>query len=417
MILNTTFLTQLIQKHAVPGLTAYITDANSHILASTDESRVGKNSTTAQFILKSGRPAIIEHEDSFLNKADTRDYITYGTLITNLEEVIGIIICSGPHNAATSLGSLLRASLETAFEYQSFTQSILHAGDERSIIARALIDNTMARQKIITSMNKIEMDPTLIRCVICINLEHHRPSYFNINLNLGYQSSIERINEDIIKRVRACRFFNTQDLILAYDRNTIIVIKSFIQNSEISRAYLALDIICDEIGIILKLFTSFTYRIAYGNLYPEISDVKKSFSEATETIRIGKKTHPNDNVYTLDKLMFDHVCHNIDPQIVNKIILPAINALNFGDKAFPIDIIDTANAFVDNCLSLSSTSAATFQHRNTIRNRLEKLKEKTSLDPASNFSDAFIVKMIWTYMVLTANDEVVEKTPNSMSEI
>ncbi len=408
MILNTSFLAQLLEKHKTPGAIVYVTDTNAHILASTEESRVGATSTTAQFILKSGRPAVIEHNDALQGDRDDQNRVTYGTPLLAQEETIGVVIASGAHAAATSLGLLIKSALETAIEYQNYTQSILHTGDERSVIARALLDNSMSEPKIVTALNKLEMDPLLLRSVIYINLAHHRPNYFNINLNLGYQSSIERINEDIVKRIRACRFFNTQDMILAYDRNTILIIKSFIQNSDISRAYLSLDKICEEVESLLSAFTCFSFHIAYGNIYANLKDVTKSFSEAAETIRIGKKTRPDDQVYILDNLLFDHVCHFIDPQIVNKIILPALEALKNGETALPVEIIGTANAFVDNCMSFSRTAAATFQHRNTIGNRLDKLRQKTGLDPAKSFHDAFIVKMIWTYLTLSAGGAPAE---------
>lgn len=409
MIFNTGFLAQLLEKHATPGTIAYVTDANAHILASTKDSRIGTTSTTAQFILQSGRQAVIEHNDALQGGQDAeRNTVTYGTPITILDEIIGTVVVFGAHAVAVALGQLVKTALETAMEYQSYTQSILHTSDKRSIVARALLDSSMTKPKIVTALNKLEMDPQLLRSVIYINLSHQRPNYFNINLNLGYQSSIERINEDIVKRIRACRFFNTQDMILAYDRNAILVIKSFIQNSDIGRAYLSLDKICEEIEVLLADFTSFTYHIAYGNIYPEIEDVRKSFSEAAETIRIGKQTHPEERVYILDKLLFDHVCHFIDAQVVNKIILPAMEALKSGESSFPVEIINTANAFVDNCMSFSRTAAATFQHRNTVGNRLDRLRQKTGLDPAKSFHDAFVVKMVWTYLALSDRQPEIE---------
>ena len=408
MILNTDFLSQVLTKYASPEARTYITDDSARIFASTDVSRIGTSSTTAQFILRTGRTAIIEHEDGGEAESNKQNLVTYGIILEFDQEVFGVIVSSGLHSVVVPLGALIKASLETAVAYQHYSQTLLHNSDERTLIANALLDERVNQQKVTDMMNRIEMDAALLRSVICISLKHHQPSYFNINLNLGYQSSVERINEEILKRISASRFFNTQDLMLVFDRNTIIIIKSFIQNSDISRAYLSLDKICEDIESILSSFTSFSFHIAYGNLYRGVLDVRKSFLEATEIINIGIKTHPTESVYALNNLMFDNVCHYLQPQIVNKIILPAIAKLTREDKNIQTEIIDCAEAFVDNCMNISQTSSNLFLHRNTTHTRLEKLKEKTGLDPANNFADAFVVKMLATYIKLNEPTQPIQ---------
>ena len=76
---------------------------------------------------------------------------------------------------------------------------------------------------------------------------------------------------------------------------------------------------------------------------------------------------------------------------------PALQKLRRRDGTLPMELILCCEAFVDSCMSLSETSARTQLHRNTIRARLEKLNILTGLDPAANFKDAFLVKMLAVY--------------------
>jgi carbohydrate diacid regulator len=49
-------------------------------------------------------------------------------------------------------------------------------------------------------------------------------------------------------------------------------------------------------------------------------------------------------------------------------------------------------------MNISRTAKNSALHRNTISSRLEKLKTLTSLNPANNFRDAFIIKMLAIYV-------------------
>ena len=57
------------------------------------------------------------------------------------------------------------------------------------------------------------------------------------------------------------------------------------------------------------------------------------------------------------------------------------------------DLLTLAEAFVDSCMSFSETSKKMKIHRNTVTTKLDKLKELTGLDPATNIADAFFIKM------------------------
>jgi carbohydrate diacid regulator len=79
-------------------------------------------------------------------------------------------------------------------------------------------------------------------------------------------------------------------------------------------------------------------------------------------------------------------------------IEPAITKLRKKNGTLPAELVSCAEAFVDNCMNFSQTAKNHRIHRNTIMSRLEKLKILTGLDPVNSFRDAFIIKMIATYI-------------------
>ena len=260
------------------------------------------------------------------------------------------------------------------------------------------MNNKVDTEKAAAMMINLEMDPNLLRAVICIKLEYHQTSYFNINLNLGYQSSMERIKNEAIQKICNNKYFNSQDIVHSLDRNTIVIIKSFIPVNDYLKIYLSLDKICEEIEKALISFTAFSFCMAYGNLYYGITDLNKSFNEANDIIGLGQKNKPEDHFYVLENILFENVCHFLHPQIINKILLPNINKLICKDGTIMKELIETAEVYIDHCMNFTATSEVMHLHRNTIGSRLEKLEALTGLSPNDSFRDAFIIKMIAVYI-------------------
>lgn len=298
---------------------------------------------------------------------------------------------------AEQIGSAIQTALEAALEYEVYSRQAVSGQDALQQIARMMLDCSTDRETLLSLMNRHELDPELLRTVICIRLNHHKTSYFNINLSLGYQASFEQLREEVVRRLRRSRPLNAQDLIYAPDRNTLLVIKVFLPSSDLSKLYLALDVVCRNLAATLRSFTAFSLSIAYGNLYSGVDNLYDSWREAAETLAVGFQSGQNTDLYSLESLLFESVCRHLQPQVINKMLEPALQKLRRRDGTLPMELILCCEAFADSCMSLSETSARTQLHRNTIRARLEKLNILTGLDPAANFKDAFLVKMLAVY--------------------
>ena len=289
----------------------------------------------------------------------------------------------------------------TKKEYETLktlASSRLSNDSSKEQLARLFLSTQTDYQKCISMMNRMELDPTLLRSVIYINLKFYKTSYFNINLSLGYQSSIENIIWDAASTIAQSRYLNSQDITFVYDPTTIVVIKSFIPLPDDAKIYHALDKICQDLDHTLDEMNAFEHCIAYGNLYSSVDYLKKSFDEAKETINIGQKTGTMARLYILEDILFDNVHHHLNRQIINKLLNPTLEKLKKKDGTVRTDLLFCAEIFVDNCMNISATSKKCFLHRNTINMRLEKLKELTGLDPAGSFRDAFIIKMLSVHL-------------------
>lgn len=396
------YIQKMLEKYNNDSLIV-ITDEQAKVFASTDYSRIDKHSTTAEYIIHNRQPSLIERVD----EESSPNHLVYGTPIYHAEELFGVVVISS-HSNVVENGNIIRSNIESILEFDKYNSGLISDND-RDQIGRLLLTDHIDQNKCILLMNKQEIDPSLLRTVIYIHLHFHKTSYFNINLNLGYESTIENHLHNIKVQIMNSRYLNTQDIVFSYDRNAIVVIKSFIPVSDHVRIYHAMDKICQSLGEELATNNAYIFRLAYGNLYSRIPDIKKSFNEAKATLQTGYQANDSYFFYKLEHILFENICQDLNPQIENKLLLPSLEKLKKKDGTIRTDLLSCGELYIDNCMNISQASKKGFMHRNTIHTRLEKLRELTGLDPTSSFKDAFIVKLLAVYLRQNENTKGLQE--------
>lgn len=383
------FLNPLIQKYKKDDVEIYIADSSARIIASSDAERIGNTSNTARYITTIRHAAAIQSDRSAYEKR-----IHYGVPVIINGSLEYIVVTYGNSDFTMQIGTTIHAAMQTALEYQEYqSQKTRNPPDEQDQLCALLLSSKSDKSKLLSLMYRHELDPNLMRVVIDIKLDFYKNEFFNINLNLGYESSIEKLRTDISRSLKKSRFLNSQDLLYVPDCNTILIIKSFLHNSDISRMYLALEEVCKDLVTVLNRFNGLSFSIAYGNFYHDISEIHTSWKEAAEMLEIGNISGVR-SFYSLDSLLLDCISLHLLPQIEDKYILPLEKKLTRGDGQLQTDLVANAEAFVDNCLSVTAASQQTGTHRNTINSRLKQFTAQTGLNPSASFKDAFLSKML-----------------------
>ena len=285
----------------------------------------------------------------------------------------------------------LREILDDSAENRQSMPELLE--QERSRLVAALLEEHHDRREVDALLQKMEIDESRLYSVICLQLTFKTNQYFNINLNLGYESQIEKARSDILKTIRENKYFNTRDLCVFYKRNEIVILKSFIDNHDHTRIYMALDQICASIENDLSGLYLLEFKMAYGNVYSDIFQLKSSYKEAVEIISIGHIEHPERSFYNINSILIDSICYSLHPQIIDKIILPNIRILADRQGSNYADLLTCCECFVDCCMNVKNAAEKASIHRNTLNTRLSKLKSLTGLDPIYSFQDALTLKL------------------------
>jgi carbohydrate diacid regulator len=328
------------------------------------------------------------------------EYTVIGTPLMSSNDLLGVILAEVRNlRKGEQMIATIRTSLETFIEHHQTLQEEVTATSRDEDIIHELLGtkkNELEEQisyKLFKSLKTLGFDLFLLRSVILIELEKKTNTYFNINLDLGYESSIETFKNKVVSAIKANKYLNNQDVVAFYDNNHIVVLKAFLDVGNIGKLYFALDNICHAIMKDLDAAKIFAYRIAYGGIYNNLFAVKKSFQEAEDTIRLGSMFQEDHGIYTADYGLLEHISYYLPPILKQKTVQDILSKLKKADGSIDLDLLFIAEGFVDQCMNLMKTANTLHLHRNTVAGKIEKFKLKTGLDPERNFKDAFLTKM------------------------
>lgn len=251
---------------------------------------------------------------------------------------------------------------------------------------------------IIVQGTNLGYDMNLPRLVITIDLQPKGNEYFNINLNLGYDSSVEYMREIIKKKVRENEFLNNQDIVSFYGDNCIVVVKSFLDANNREMKYNALDKICNSIYGEIEENRLFIISIAYGRLTDRAENIKLSYKDTREIIDINKRLKKPAGVLSIKDIIFEDIVYNLNEGIADKCIDPIVSKICGSCRNAGIDIFNTIECYLENNMSISKTAEKLFLHRNSVILRLEKIKSITGLDITNNISHLFLLKLAIAYI-------------------
>lgn len=389
--MDSDFLSILIKKYNNISAEIYVADTNARIVACSSKERVGNIGNTARYIISIMHAASIQS-----NISQNNNLVYYGIPIIINSNLVYIVVVKGNADEVQPIGKQLSDVIESTIEYTNYQEKkSSDPSNDFEKIASMILSDSVDSEKASSLMYRHELSPNLLRSVIFIHLIFHKNSYFNINLSLGYEASIEEQRQDILKQVKGNRYLNSQDLIYAPDRSTLLIIKSFLPTDEKSKVYQAMEEVCKDLSKVLKSNSGFSFSIAYGDFYSKIGDIHKSLKESSELIDLGESSGKT-SFFSPYSQFLEFTTQHISQMTINHIILPVLNKLNF--KAdFSKFLLDTAEAFVDNCMSLSATAQQLSIHRNTVNSRIHRFEDLTGLFPSINFKDAVIIKMTALY--------------------
>ena len=116
-----------------------------------------------------------------------------------------------------------------------------------------------------------------------------------------------------------------------------------------------------------------------------------SFQEAGEALNTGIRYHLPGRVYSYSRQALERIADLIPENGVNLIRQQILHP--DAEKVLTGEMMETARAFFQNDLNLSTTAKKLFIHRNTLLYRMDKIRKATGLD-LRKFEDAVVFRLL-----------------------
>ena len=360
MPLNTLTAQKLLKKIMDKlGYNINIMNEYGEIIASGDETRIGKIHSGALEVLKEGKD--MEYFDFIDNNIESAKPGVNIPLVIN-NEIIGVLGVTGNPKEVGKIAAIVKLTAEILIEKELDT--------DKKILKQTSINN-------------------YINMMISKNNEHYIPSILIWLEKNNYQiENINRIvclikfdnNDYIISKIKDSSDFNSQDIISYFGDNEFILIKSFDKKQYgLERKILNNFFIYLQNSLDSKLGLHF--KASCGAVSKNINEISSSYEQAKFLLNWNQYSNNGEVFFIEDYILEFYISTNEQSSL--KMILRNVLKIIKNNSNLKETIITMSKYN----MSITKTSDKLSVHRNTIVYRMRKIKELLNLDPINNNID------------------------------
>ena len=369
MPLNTITAQKLLKKIMDKlGYNINIMNEYGEIIASGDESRIGKIHSGALEVLKEGKD--MEYFDFIDNNIESaKPGVNIPLFINN--EIIVVLGLTGNPKEVGKIAAIVKLTAEILIEKELDT--------DKKILKQTSINNYI---NMMISKNNEHYIPSILIWLEKNNYQIENISRIVCLIKFDNNDYLDknRLNDYIISKIKDPADFNSQDIISYFGDNEFILIKSFdkkqygSERSILNKFFLNLKNSFDN-----KLGLNF--KASCGAVSKNINEISSSYEQAKFVLNWNQYSNSREVFFIEDYILEFYI--SVNDQSSLKMILRNILKIIKNNSNFKETIITMSKYN----MSIAKTSSKLSVHRNTIVYRMKKIKEMLNLDPINNNID------------------------------
>ncbi|MBM7557031.1 CdaR family transcriptional regulator [Halanaerobacter jeridensis] len=376
------------------GKNINIMDENGLIIGSGDKERIDQFHEGAEKVISSGDPLEISHSDA-QNLKGVKPGINLP--IEFNEQIVGVVGITGAPDKIRDYAELVKITAELMLQQSVLEEEIRLEDRAHDNFIQDLIslDEDDDKEFIKTRAEILGYNMMISRVAVVIGIDnfwefaYHKLNKKEETVDEGIY--IQQLKNQILSEIKDLLYQDQQDMISMAGNNNFLVIKSFhAELKAVDKEEYLFDLAA-KIKELLSTKYDLNLTIGIGNYHPGIEGISNSFSEAKQAREIGAKLFGSDDIYHINELEIGKLLEEVSPATkkwFSKITLGTAQNRDDLDET----LVETLDIFFANDLNVSQTARKLYIHRNTLLYRLDKVKDKTNLDPRQ-FSDALRLKL------------------------
>lgn len=305
-------------------------------------------------------------------------------------KIIGVVGMTGDPEEIRNYGALVKMTTEMMFRQDFLTKQLRAEKNARDNYIKDIILGQFGSDldSFIERGRNFEIDVLLERQAVVIDLVSGQ------NNRSLLSSELERqIHSDEILRILEYQFSHKENLIVYMGSGRYVVLKRVDDKQRSKAAFIkSMNELSNKLGE-----HNFNAVIGIGSTQIHWLNLKASFVEACDAIKIGMKVNDEAKVFHIQDLLLEKGLDTMDDNIKSSLITSFLANAEHVEAKQRQEMEKTLIALFDSNLNVSEAAKKLFLHRNSLTYRLKKLSESTGLDPLSFYD---VVK-IYTALILS----------------
>lgn len=282
-------------------------------------------------------------------------------------EIVGVVGITGPPSEVSNYGELLKMAAEMMLQQAYLMEQI--QWDKRlkqEIVNELLNEEAISDRLFLERANRMGIDLEVPRVALVIELKPHKsetetPGQLHAKVVSLIESKLEKA-----------------DLLTSSSAFEIVVLKTIpLKNQEWDTS--ATDQQITQLLGSLKQVKGVSSKIGLGMYFPSAKGISMSYRSAKETLDTGKILYPEREKYTYSEMTFPVLVSRLHRGDHNRELLRPYELIVETDTTRELQ--ETLKVFIEESGELNHTAEKLFIHRNTLRYRLQVIKNITGKDP------------------------------------
>ncbi len=231
----------------------------------------------------------------------------------------------------------------------------------------------------------------------------------NLDLLMA-RTKFNKYKEELISVIDHVAYLNNQNVLSIHRGNFIISFIKVKENTPFYNSSLYLKEFVDDVyDAMMKYNEKTKVRIGVGKPCPEFLEMKKSYTQAQEAIRISVQINQPASVSFYEELLIYHLLDSVNSRdSLEELYQSTLGRLLSFDQQNNANLVDTLAQYFQSGGNISDAAKRMFLHRNTFIYRLEKIKTILNSE-LKNPDEVFKIQIGLLIMKIINNPKVKEK--------
>lgn len=374
-------LSKLAQKIAditseVIDFDVIVTDENAIIIGASDQARLGMYHEASIRVMATKK---INDEFYYKDKKGTKQGITLPIILA--DRAIGAIGITGKRHEVEKFGKLVKKQAELLLSEEIFLKSsILREQSVQSLIREILVFNPEESEDfiIITRGYELGYDLKPPHIAIAINLFSISEQKKEMNREQAENESfyIQIIKLNILSKIRNI-FNKSNDIVTTLGDDKFIILYSLYNNYDEEKVYYDVKQKCT---MLLKELDNggVVAAVGIGSIARDITELKDSYKDAWKSLEIGKQINNKSMVFSINEFNLEDLLLDISKYASKRFVSKALK--NLQEQPDWPELSKTIKIWCESGFSQIEASKKLYIHRNTLKNRLYKIKRVSGID-------------------------------------